>query len=495
MPLWYNCVFSDTNKTKSMTVQLYDTLTKLVKPLQQTDGNSYRFYCCGPTVYGPSHIGNFRTFLIQDVFRRVLELADMNPFHVRNLTDVDDKTIRQSQASGLSLTDFTQKWTTKFHQDCEALNMLKPHKEAAATDHIPHQISMIETLIAKGHAYVAQGGSVYFKVSSFKEYGKLSHLDPESLQTQSTTSSGAANTADEYNRESVADFALWKAYKDEDGPNAWDSPWGKGRPGWHIECSAMSKAYLGNTFDLHAGGIDLCFPHHENEIAQSEGANQEPLVNHWFHTYHLKVDGKKMSKSLGNLYTLEDIKEKGYSVNVLRYLLISSHYRQALNFTMDGLNAAQSAIQKLGKLAKYLMNLAEIDQMPEVKEAPQIENWLNFKAAWDALCHDLNTPMALGAIFMASKELEQANDLDKSKALQSINALNAILYTLGIKLFTEQKDLPEASEKVQTLAQQRWEAKKRKDFALSDKLRDEIAAEGWQVLDYKDSFDLEPLDN
>lgn len=270
-----------------MPIKLYDTLTKEYKDLKSLDGRQYRFYCCGPTVYGPAHIGNFRTFLAQDVFRRVIELDGLNPFMVRNLTDVDDKTIRGAQKEGVSLDEFTQKWTEKFHKDCNVLNMLIPDKEPTATGHIAEQITMIEKLIERGHAYVAKDGSVYYKVSSFEDYGKLAHLDPENLRTQAETSGGAANLADEYDRESVTDFALWKAYKEEDGANAWDSPWGRGRPGWHIECSAMSIKYLGETFDLHAGGVDLCFPHHENEIAQAEGASGKPFAMHWFHSAHL----------------------------------------------------------------------------------------------------------------------------------------------------------------------------------------------------------------
>lgn len=475
-----------------MTIQLYDTLSRTTKDLKPLDGQRYRFYCCGPTVYGPAHIGNFRTFLLQDVLRRVLELDGMEPYHVRNLTDVDDKTIRGAQAAKMSLIEFTEKWTKKFHEDCAALNMIVPAEEPTATGHIPEQIEMIKTLIDKGHAYVAKDGSVYYKVSSFKYYGKLSHLTQENLQTQSENSAGNANLADEYDRENVADFSLWKAYKEEDGPNSWDSPWGKGRPGWHIECSAMSKKYLGDTFDLHAGGIDLCFPHHENEIAQSEGASGKPFAMHWFHSAHLQVEGAKMSKSLGNLYTLDDIIAKGHGPMVARYLLISGHYRHPLNFTMDGLGAATSALHKLEKFAQYLLNKAGLDLSDYQNITNNIKDstWGSFVSAWKELCDDLNVPSALGEVFKTIKELEH-KELSAEEAKMELKAFGKVMYALGLKLFTEEKQ--KAPKAIYELAQQRWEAKNAKDFANADRLRVAIETQGWKVLDRKDGFDLEVL--
>ncbi len=475
-----------------MTIKLYDTLTRTTKELKPIDGKHYRFYCCGPTVYGPAHIGNFRTFLVQDVLRRVLELDGQCPYYVRNLTDVDDKTIRGSVAQKMSLMDFTKKWTGKFHEDCTALNMIEPDAEPTATGHIAEQIEMIKTLIDKGHAYVAKDGSVYYKVSSFKYYGKLSHLDQSHLQTQSENSAGNVNLADEYDRENISDFSLWKAHKDEDGPNAWDSPWGKGRPGWHIECSAMSKKYLGDTFDLHAGGIDLCFPHHENEIAQSEGANGKPFAMHWFHSAHLQVEGAKMSKSLGNLYTLDDIKAKGHSPMVARYLLISGHYRHPLNFTMDGLAAATSALGKLEKFAKYLLEKAHLDEDDYATLTKDIHftNWESFASAWKELCDDLNVPASLGEIFKAIRSLEQ-KEISALEAKKELKAFGKIMYALGLKLFTTAKQ--EAPKEIYELAKQRWEAKNSRDFANADRLRVEIENKGWKVLDHKESFELEAL--
>lgn len=475
-----------------MPIKLYDTLSRTIKELKPIDGQRYRFYCCGPTVYGPAHIGNFRTFLAQDVFRRIVELGQLHPLHVRNLTDVDDKTIKGALAEGVSLANFTEKWTKKFHEDCKALNMLPPHEEPTATAHILEQVQMINTLIDKGHAYIAKDGSVYYKVSSFKYYGKLAHLTQENLQTQTENSAGAANLADEYDRESVADFSLWKAWKKEDADNAWDSPWGKGRPGWHIECSAMSKKYLGDTFDLHAGGVDLCFPHHENEIAQSEAATGKPFAMHWFHSAHLQVEGTKMSKSLGNLYTLDDIKAKGYSPMVLRYLLISGYYKHPLNFTMDGLGAAKSALGKIERFAKYLFEKAGLDVSGYEKLIADANNarWGSFEKVWNELCDDLNAPAALGELFKVIKELEH-KELSRDEATQEIQSLGKVLYALGLKLFSEEKQT--APAEIYELGKQRWEAKNARDFARADALRVEVESKGWKILDRKDGFDLKIL--
>ena len=314
-------------------------------------------YCCGPTVYGPSHIGNFRTFILQDVLRRVLEL-EFGPGkvkHVRNLTDVDDKTIRKSRDEGKSLGDVTKHWTDKFHADCAELNLLPPHAEPAATTHIAEQVAMIDALIEKGIAYVAADGSVYYKIEAFPDYGKLSRVKERELMKDAPNRAGSV-ASDEYERDSLSDFAMWKAWKPEDGDVKWPGPKGaaEGRPGWHIECSAMSRKHLGDTIDLHAGGVDLLFPHHENEIAQSEGCTGHTFAHHWYHTEHLLVDGKKMSKSLGNLYTLEDLKAKGFSPMAVRYTLLSGHPRKQLNFTLDSLHAAEKALKTLAAFQEAL---------------------------------------------------------------------------------------------------------------------------------------------
>lgn len=471
-----------------MKPSIHNTLSRRKEELAPS-GEFFGMYCCGPTVYGPAHIGNFRTFLAQDVLRRVLECSGMKVRHVRNITDVDDKTIRESRKLGISLSEFTKKWTDKFHADCEKLNMLPPSVEPRATEHIAEQLEMVSKLVENGHAYAAGDGSVYFKISSDPDYGKLSGLDRRSLATQSVNSAGEANLADEYERESVSDFALWKGRKEEDGDNFWKSPWGEGRPGWHIECSAMSTKYLGPTFDLHGGGVDLCFPHHENEIAQSEcSTGLKPYVKYWFHSAHLMVEGAKMSKSLGNLYTLDDLISKGYSAQQIRYALIAGHYRQQLNFTFKGLDDAKSALSKLAKALVSALEKAGISEdgfKKLIKPEAKIEGTV-FGGAWEALCDDVNVPKALGEIFAALPKLGDSKE--------NLEAFGAVLYALGLDPLAGGAAETEGEEKapaeIAELARQRWEAKKARNFALADELRGKISALGWTVLDAKDGFSL-----
>jgi len=484
-----------------MSLRLHNTLTRAVEPIStsQPDG-VFRMYCCGLTVWNAGHIGNFRTFVVQDVLRRALEieLGRGKVQHARNITDVDDKTIRESQAEGKALVEFTQQWTKKFQADCVALNLLPVHFEPGAIEHIPAQIKLIEQLLKNGHAYRADDGSVYFKVSSFAKYGQLSHLKLEELETQNDNSAGQANTADEYSREHVADFALWKARKPEDGPNYWPSPFGEGRPGWHIECSAMiEEIFDGKTIDLHGGGVDLMFPHHENEVAQSccahDGDAGYAFVKHWFHSAHLLVDGRKMSKSLGNFYTLEDIQKKGYAPVVLRYALIAGHYRSPLNFTLHGLDAAQSAVQKLDKHLQALALRAAGDATKAKdtiarlkKSASEALRWGRFAAAWALLEDDLNVPGALGEIFKVEPKTSTVE-----QAMEDLEGLIKIaVFALGLDL-----PLPvvqvEVPLEIADLAKQRWDAKQAKDFAKADTLRKELTARGWKILDRKDGYGVE----
>jgi cysteinyl-tRNA synthetase len=464
-----------------MPLALFDTLTRQKATLAPIDGKVFRFYCCGPTVYGPAHIGNFRTFVLQDIFRRVLELGGTTTRHVRNITDVDDKTIRDSLKAGQSLRDFTNHWLGKFHADCRALNCLPPHVEPGAVDHIPQQIDMIATLMERGHAYKAADGSVYFRVSSFPQYGRLSRLKERELRM------GTSVSDDEYERDTLADFALWKARKPEDGENFWPSPWGEGRPGWHLECSAMTRAYLGDTFDLHSGGVDLVFPHHENEIAQSECCSGHEFCRLWFHVTHLLVDHAKMSKSLGNLYTLDDLAAKGFSPMEVRYVLAAAHYRAPLNFTLASLEAARPALARLARAEQALATRASLNA-PAYADLPS-HGPGPFASAWDSLNDDLNTAEALGHIFVTLRSLP-ADSLSTQDAAAAFLGLHFMLAAFGLILpptSLQQDDIP---EEILRLASQRWDARLARDWVTSDLLRAELDALGWIMKDGKTSWEL-----
>jgi cysteinyl-tRNA synthetase len=494
-----------------MPIKLFDSLTREIRELRRPDPNNpkdvFSFYNCGPTVYAPAHIGNFRTFIVNDVLRRLLELeyGKDKVRYVRNLTDVDDKTIKRSRDEGRPLAEVTKQWTQKFHDDCARLNCLPVSEkfEPTATGYIREQVNMIDVLMKKGNAYRAPDGSVYFKVSSFPNYGTLSRVKERELK------SGSAFAADADEKEDLSDFALWKAHKADDGDNAWDSPWGRGRPGWHIECSAMSKALLGDTIDLHTGGVDLLFPHHENEIAQSECCNGTKFSRHWYHSEHLLVDGKKMSKSLGNLYTLDDLTAKDFSPMALRYALLMGHPRKQLNFMLDSLHAAEKAlsgilakVREMGACGNALHFRRELDQIIANDEGT---DWGSFTQALNLLCDDLNTPAALGAAFTAFKNI---TDLDLSQDIpwqrwrvEFLAAKRFFEQALGINLNIQTDDEQKAvllqvakiPVEIMTLAEKRWAAKKAKDFAGADALRKELTAAGWSMLDGKDGYKLEPI--
>jgi len=474
-----------------MPVTLFDSLTRSPRELRPSHADGvYRFYNCGPTVYAPAHIGNFRTFVVNDLLRRVLELefgAD-KVRHVRNITDVDDKTIRRSREEHRPLAEVTKQWTDKFRADCDALNCLRPHIEPTATGHIAEQVGMIAELMQNGHAYATADGSVYFKVGSFAEYGKLSRVKERELQLGSALA-GKPQTADADEKEDGSDFALWKAWKPEDGDVKWPGPAGAsaGRPGWHIECSAMSRKHLGETIDLHTGGVDLLFPHHENEIAQSECCTGKPFANHWYHSEHLLVDGKKMSKSLGNLYTLDQIMEKGFSPMALRYALLMGHPRKQLSFTLDSLHAAESALKTLWKFDESVA-LLNSDKVAEYQQfSTTYRGWGRFQPAWEALCDDLNTPQALGEVFgiINSIKPDQISFADRLGFER--------IYTLGLG-FERLLSLPVRviPDDVKALAEQRWAAKQAKNWAEADRLRGAITALGWSMLDSKTDYKLKP---
>ncbi len=462
-----------------MQLALYNTLTRKLEPVSPLDQNTLRFYCCGPTVYGPAHIGNLRTFVLQDIFRRTVEFLGIETCHVRNITDVDDKTIRESQKVGMQLDEFTQKWRTKFEEDCSALNILPPAHTPSAVAHIEDQIALIQKLIEKEHAYTDGNGSVYYRIGSFADYGKLSRLNLSGVRQNA---SERLNDNDEYGKESWQDFVLWKAWKPEDGTNKWESPWGSGRPGWHIECSAMSMRYLGESFDLHSGGVDLIFPHHENEIAQSEAATGKPFARHWFHSAHLRVNGEKMSKSLGNLYVLDEVVERGFSPEALRYLLLSGHYRQALNFTWDSLAGAESSLKRI------LGFMEGIDtQVLENSDYASMETSF-FTPVIEALCEDLNTPKALGAL---NGVLQRLKGLDHGDQKPIRRDLARVLHLLGLPLKLEKHSAETIiPPEVKTLAHRRQKARSARNWEEADLLREALREQGWEVRDKDGGFEL-----
>ncbi len=454
-----------------MPIRLFDSLTREPRELRTPNPadprDVFSFYNCGPTVYAPAHIGNFRTFVVNDVLRRLLELefGANKVRHVRNLTDVDDRTIGQAKKESRPLAEITRHWTKLFHEDCAALNLLVPHAEPTATGTIKEQVSMIEVLMEKGHAYRAADGSVYFKLATFPGYGGLSRIKERELKVTNTI-------ADADHKDSVSDFALWKAYKpEEDGAVKWPGPrgTGEGRPGWHIECSAMSKSLLGDTIDLHTGGVDLLFPHHENEIAQSQCCNGTTFARHWYHSEHLLVDGTTMSKSKGNYYTLRDLVAKGYDPMAVRYALLAGHPRKQLNFTLDSLHAAESALKSLRTLRTSLPAGGGSFDVG----APVVA----------ALADDLNTPGALGALFTVINSTRPA----EINTAQFDRAMFALGFDLSLQVQLS------APTEIVALAAKRWAAKQAKDFATADALRKDLSAAGWSMLDSKTDYKLEPL--
>ena len=388
-----------------MSLRFYNTLTQQVEDFQPQHNNEVRMYTCGPTVYNFVHIGNLRTFTFQDILRRWLQARGYQLNHVMNITDVDDKILRNAAKEGKSLQDYTEPYTQAFLEDTGKLRLQRPERMVKATEHINEMVEAVQTLDEKGFTYTSEG-STYYRISKFPSYGKLSHLDFSGVKD------GARVDNDEYDKDSARDFVLWKARK-ENETFWWDTPIGAGRPGWHIECSVMAMKYLGETLDIHAGGIDLTFPHHENEIAQSEAISGKPFAKYWLHSEHLNIDMQKMSKSLGNFYTLRDLVGMGYTADQLRYLLASVPYRKKLNFTLDGLVAAKSSIQRL---RDYKLRL-DTGKFPEGENAELTARTAQARDAFDSsLDDDLNTAEALAAIFEFIRETNVLMDAAKFPA-------------------------------------------------------------------------------
>ncbi len=463
-----------------MPLQFHNTLTRSVEPFAplDPDGRTVKIYTCGPTVYNHAHIGNFRAYIFEDLLQRHLEYRGYKVERVMNLTDVDDKTIRGAREKGVLLPEFTEPFKAAFFEDLQTLR-IKPARDfpcATDPDHIARMISMIGKLVAAGHAYQAEDKSVYFRIASFPDYGRLAHLNLEELRPSGRVRS------DEYEKESVGDFALWKAHDAADGDVAWDSPWGPGRPGWHIECSAMATALLGDRIDIHCGGVDNIFPHHEAEIAQTECCTGQKFVNYWLHCAHLMVDGRKMAKSFGNFYTLRDLLDKGWTGREVRYVLLSAHYRLPLNFTFDGLSGARSALQRLDEWQQRLTEIASAATSAEAHPAAEADA---FGAALD---DDLNISAALGALFDLVRETNRAMDAGE---LSPVRARGLLDYWRRINsvLALETGDTAVPPE-ITALVGERDAARAAKDWARSDTLRDALLARGWVVKDTKDGTKL-----
>jgi cysteinyl-tRNA synthetase len=452
-------------------LRLYNTLTRVKEEFQPIRPGEVRLYTCGPTVYDYAHIGNFRTFVFGDIMRRYLIYKGYRVTQVMNLTDIDDKTIRGARQAKTSLSEYVKFYSEAFFEDLRTLNIQPAERYPAATEHIPEMVALIKRLLERGYAYQA-GASVYFKVDAFPEYGKLSHLEGRQLQAGA---SGRVD-ADEYEKQDVRDFALWKGWTEDDGDVYWETEFGKGRPGWHLECSAMSMKYLGTPFDIHAGGVDLVFPHHENEIAQSEASTGQPFVRYWVHCQHLFINNQKMSKSLGNFYTLRDLLTRGFKANVMRYSLLSTHYRQAQNFTLEGLAAAEAAVQRL---QDFVTNLQAAEGSATAVEGLIARATQQFAAGMD---DDLNISLGLAAIF------EFVRDVNRLLADGRVSRENGQAVMAAMRQFDRVLGLLDAEEigvdpEVERLALEREQARKRRDFATADQLRAQITALGYVIED------------
>lgn len=463
-----------------MPLRFHNTLTRRIELFAPLDpaGRSVKLYTCGPTVYNHAHIGNFRAYIFEDLLQRHLEYRGFEVERVMNFTDVDDKTIRGARERGVPLAEFTAPYKAAFLEDLQTLRIKPAQVFPCATDsvHIARMIAMIGELVAAGHAYQADDKSVYFRIASFPNYGKLAHLNLDELRPSGRISS------DEYEKESIGDFALWKAHDTDDGDVAWDSPWGRGRPGWHIECSAMATALLGDRIDIHCGGVDNIFPHHEAEIAQTECCTGQKFVNLWMHCAHLMVDGSKMAKSSGNFYTLRDLLAKGWTGREVRHVLLSAHYRLPLNFTFDGLAAARSALQRLDE---WHMRLGELASTANIGGPNPAAAEDRFGAALD---DDLNISAALGALFELVRDTNRTMDKGELSPEQARGLLD--YWDRINSILRLEPDGAAVPEDIAELVETRTDARAAKDWAKSDALRDELLKRGWVVKDTKDGTKL-----
>jgi cysteinyl-tRNA synthetase len=448
-----------------MALRFKNTFTNKIEDFKPIEPGKVRMYTCGPTVHDFAHIGNFRTFVFEDLLRRYLKYKGYQLTHIMNLTDIDDKIIRKSTQSKTPLKEYTAQYVQAFFEDLDTLGCERAEMYPAATDHVPEMVEIIKKLVARGLAYEANG-DYYFKIGQFPKYGKLAKLDMEGLKP------GARVSSDEYAKETVSDFALWKKWDANDGDIFWETELGKGRPGWHIECSAMSMKYLGEHFDIHTGGVDNIFPHHENEIAQSEGATGHPFVNYWMHSEHLLVEGRKMAKSLKNFYTLRDLLAKGYSGKSVRCLLISTYYRQQMNFTLSGLDGASAALER------YNDFIANLSAFPGGTSSGEAEAFCKQAAQGfeENLDNDLNISGSLGVVFDFIRDINRLKAENKLSVAERDSALALVRRFDTVLNFIKGSESLDAD--IEQAIQQRTDAKKRKDFSEADRIRQELLAKG-----------------
>src|SRR5438309_3408182 len=463
-------------------IRFFNTYSRQLEEFAPRDPPNVSMYTCGPTVYSHAHIGNFRAYIFEDLLQRHLEARGFKVHRVMNITDVDDKTIRGARAAKVSLNDFTDPFKRGFFEDLETLRIKRADEYPGATEprYLTRMIEMISELIKRDLAYQAEDKSVYFRIKKFSDYGKLAHLNLEELRPTGRVRN------DEYEKENIGDFALWKAWDEADGEVGWDSPWGRGRPGWHIECSAMATSLLGDQIDIHCGGVDNIFPHHEAEIAQSEGVTGKKFVKYWLHCAHLLVDGQKMAKSLGNFYTVPDVLEKGYTGRELRYAVMRVNYRTQLNFTWDGMKEARESLGRIDDWLERLRGIAENgpSRTGGKRSTSNVQRPTQDSEFEKALDDDLNISAALGFLFETIRETNRAmdeNKLDATSASVWLNWWNRINGTLDFE--SDDIELPEEVKKV---AEARAQARLAKDFRKSDELRDKLIALGWEARDTKD---------
>ena len=461
-----------------MSIKFFNTINKKKETFNSINPRSVRIYTCGPTVYDAAHIGNFRTFLFEDLLKRFLLHKNYEVYHIMNITDVDDKTIRRSIKENKTLAELTDKYTDLFFKDLKWLNIIPADMFPRATDHISDMITIISQLLEKGVAYKTPDNSVFFKIENYPNYGKLIKINHKKLKASSRV------TADEYNKDNPQDFALWKSYKPEDGDVSWDSPFGQGRPGWHIECSAMSMKYLGDHFDIHCGGIDNIFPHHENEIAQSCAATDSNFVNFWLHSEHLQIEGDKMSKSGGNFFRIGDLKKQGFSPEVVRFLLLNGHYRTKINFSIDKRFEGEQALKRISDLYRKLSTYNFIN----LKENNSLPNIYNKFISY--LEDDLNTPKALAVVYSWIKTINksiESNGIDNITAKSGLNFLDIVNNIFGI-LKTDE----EIPFDIQKLIKKRDRARQENNWSLADSIREEILGQGWKIEDTSDGVVCKP---